>query len=100
VYQSALRELEEETGFSLFPSDMRAALQEVRTFDHPDRSPRGRLIAHAHYFVFGGGRLAEIAAGDDAAEAHWVPIAELKDMEEEFHDDHFHILDSFLHLLD
>jgi bifunctional NMN adenylyltransferase/nudix hydrolase len=40
--------------------------------------------------------LPEIAGGDDAAEARWVPIAELPSLEEQFHDDHFHILDSFL----
>src|SRR5205085_2258008 len=43
VYQSALRELEEETGMKLFPQDMQADLRAVRVFDHPDRSPRGRV---------------------------------------------------------
>jgi bifunctional NMN adenylyltransferase/nudix hydrolase len=40
--------------------------------------------------------LPEIAGGDDAAEARWVPIADLLSLEEQFHDDHFHILDAFL----
>jgi bifunctional NMN adenylyltransferase/nudix hydrolase len=40
--------------------------------------------------------LPEIAGGDDAAEARWVPIADLPSLEEQFHDDHFHILDYFL----
>lgn len=98
VYQSALRELQEETGFELLPSTMRAALKEVRVFDHPDRSQRGRVITHAHYFAFGAGALPEVHGSDDASEARWVPIGELAALESQFHDDHFHILDAFLGL--
>jgi bifunctional NMN adenylyltransferase/nudix hydrolase len=47
AYQSAVRELQEETGFELFPSEMEHALKAVRVFDHPDRSQRGRVITHA-----------------------------------------------------
>lgn len=98
VYQSAVRELKEETGFALLPETMRAALQSVKVFDHPDRSQRGRMIAHAHYFAFGDGPLPGVAGGDDATEALWVPIAQLAGLEDQFHDDHFHILDAFLGL--
>jgi bifunctional NMN adenylyltransferase/nudix hydrolase len=96
VYQSAARELQEETGFKLFDSDMRAALKAVRVFDHPDRSQRGRVITHAHYFAFGEARLPEVTGTDDAAEARWVPIAQLPSLEEQFHEDHYHILDAML----
>jgi bifunctional NMN adenylyltransferase/nudix hydrolase len=96
AYQSAVRELQEETGFSLLPSEMEHALKGARVFDHPDRSQRGRVITHAFYFDLGPRLLPEIAGSDDAAEARWVPIAELPSLEEEFHDDHFHILDAFL----
>lgn len=96
AYQSAVRELQEETGFELLPSEMRHALKAQRVFDHPDRSQRGRVITHAFYFDFGERMLPEIAGSDDAAEARWVGIAELASLEEEFHDDHFHILDAFL----
>ena len=100
AYQSALRELQEETGFSLLPSDMRAALKEVRVFDHPDRSQRGRVITHAHYFAFAAARLPEVSASDDAAEASWMPIEQIGEFEAQFHEDHFHILDSFLNITD
>lgn len=96
AYQSAVRELQEETGFELFPSEMEHALKAVRVFDHPDRSQRGRVITHAFYFDLGQRILPEVAGSDDAAEARWVPIAELPSLEEQFHDDHFHLLDSFL----
>jgi bifunctional NMN adenylyltransferase/nudix hydrolase len=96
TYQSAVRELQEETGFELLPPEMEHALKAVRVFDHPDRSQRGRIITHAFHFDFGSRMLPEIAGSDDAAEARWVPISELPSLEEQFHDDHFHILDSFL----
>jgi bifunctional NMN adenylyltransferase/nudix hydrolase len=96
AYQSAVRELQEETGFELLPGEMEHALKSARVFDHPDRSQRGRVITHAFYFDFGQRMLPEIAGSDDAAEARWVPIAELPALEQQFHDDHFHILDSFL----
>ena len=57
---------------------------------------RGRVITHAFYFELANRMRPEIAGSDDAAEARWVPIAELASLEDQFHDDHFHILDSFL----
>jgi bifunctional NMN adenylyltransferase/nudix hydrolase len=96
AYQSAVRELQEETGFELLPQEMEHALKAMRVFDHPDRSQRGRVITHAFHFDFGVRMVPEITGSDDAAEARWVPIAELPSLEEQFHDDHFHILDSFL----
>lgn len=98
VYQSTLRELEEETTLRLLPSTMEAALRGVRVFDHPDRSQRGRVVTHAHFFDLGDMALPEVRGGDDAADARWFPIASLADMEPQFHDDHFHILDAFLGL--
>lgn len=98
LYQSALRELQEETGLHQLPGEMAYALQAVRVFDHPERSLRGRIITHAHYFDLGPRRLPEVQGSDDAASAAWVPIADLAAMEDRFHDDHFHILDSFLGL--
>ena len=98
VYQSAVRELEEETGLKLPLSVMKAALKAVRVFDHPDRSQRGRVITHAHYFALAGEQLPAVTGLDDAAEALWVPIAQLASLEEQFHDDHLHILDELLDL--
>lgn len=96
AYQSAVRELREETGFALLPQEMEHACKAMRVFDHPDRSQRGRVITHAFYFDLGERMRPEIAGSDDAAEARWVPIAELPSLEDQFHDDHFHILDAFL----
>lgn len=99
AYQSALRELREETRLSLLESTMKAALKGSAVFDHPDRSQRGRTITHAFYFDLGDRPLPEVRADDDAQAVSWVDVAQLPGMEDRFHDDHFHMLDHFLHLL-
>ena len=43
-------------------------------------------------------QLPEVTAADDAALAQWVPVASLPAMEEQFFEDHFHILNHFLKL--
>lgn len=98
VWQSALRELAEETGLRLLDSDIQAAFKVAHVFDHPDRSQRGRVITHAHWFDLGPRRPPEVRAGDDASAVRWVPIADLAPMEDKFHDDHFHMLDFFFGL--
>ena len=100
AYQSAIRELAEETNMQLLPSDMAHALKAVHVFDHPDRSQRGRVITHAHFFDLGTRRRFEARAGDDAASVEWIPQEAITNMEDQFHDDHFHILDFFLGLTD
>lgn len=98
VYESAVRELQEETLLPLGPAQARALLKGVHVFDHPRRSQRGRVITHAHYFDLGNVPLPQVRGADDAAAADWIPIAQLTSMENHFLDDHFHILDHFLGL--
>lgn len=98
AYQSALRELEEETHLNLLTETMQQCLREVAVFDHPDRSLRGRTITHAHFFDLGDRELPEVRADDDAESVEWVPTGQLPALEDRFHDDHFHMLDHFLGL--
>lgn len=98
VLDSAIRELAEETGMDVPEPALRSALKQVRLFDAPWRSQRGRVLTHAHYFDLEQDALPVICAGDDAADAFWVPIDQLAGLEERFHDDHFLILDHFLHV--
>lgn len=98
AYQSAVRELAEETHLELLAATMQRALRASAVFDHPDRSLRGRTITHAHFFDLGERELPEVRADDDARSVAWIPIAELPALEDRFHDDHFHMLDHFLGL--
>ncbi|HEY0065480.1 MAG TPA: bifunctional nicotinamide-nucleotide adenylyltransferase/Nudix hydroxylase [Telluria sp.] len=98
LLQSAMRELEEETRLGVLASTLEGALVDVKVFDHPGRSQRGRTITHAHYFDLTLDSLPVAEAADDAAALCWVPITDLAGMEETFYEDHFHILDQFLAL--
>jgi bifunctional NMN adenylyltransferase/nudix hydrolase len=95
VLQAALRELAEETQLIVPPSKLRASA----VFDHPDRSLRGRVITHGHYFELDDAVLPNVVAGDDAQALHWIHMTRLQNMEHCLLDDHFHILDHFLGLL-
>lgn len=99
---SCLRELEEETHCALSSQMLREALREVAVFAHPARSQRGRTITHVHRFALDAAlqeALPEVRADDDAASAHWMPLAELAGMENQFFEDHFHVLDRMLGVL-
>ena len=98
TYQSALREPDEETHLKLLPDDLQRALRAQAVFDHPDRSQRGRTITHAFHFDLGERELPEVRADDDAQSVAWTPIGQLAALEDQFHDDHFHLLDHFLGL--
>lgn len=100
LLHGAIRELVEETRLGVLVPSLVEALVAVAVFDHPDRSQRGRTITHAHYFDLKTEQLPAVEGADDAALARWVPLAQLPSMEEQFFEDHFHILDHFLGLTD
>lgn len=94
--ECAARELFEETQFPLSGEELLSHLKSVKTFDHPLRSTRGRTITHVHHFDLPGDRVLSVTASDDAAQAKWIPVLDIAKMEEEFFEDHFHIVQSFL----
>ena len=96
LWQSCLRELQEETHCALDEPALRAALQSVSVFDHPDRSQRGRTVTHVHYFDLPHGPKPAVRADDDAAEAFWLSIDTIRGREAEFFEDHFQILQKVL----
>lgn len=92
LWQSCLRELQEETGLQLAPTALHRALQGAEVFDHPDRSLRGRTITHVFVLHLPGTALPAVQGADDAAAARWVPLADLAALEPQMFEDHFHIL--------
>lgn len=95
---AALRELKEETNLALSGATMRAALKSSRTFEHPLRSPRGRLVSTAFYFAFGGETLPEVWPGSDAKAVKWVAKEDLHLYEDCLFEDHAASLDNFVGL--
>lgn len=87
LLQGAIRELAEETnlgqggigyGRYVSPDVLRASVRHRETFDDPHRSQRGRVITHAFLFDLGVGDLPVVKGADDAKDARWVPISELR----------------------
>lgn len=97
-YTAAVRELAEETSFRPLASSLRAGLRDQHTFEHPGRSPRGRLVSFAYFFDMGGERLPEVRGADDVDEARWVEESELPAYESQLFEDHAAILDRFVGL--
>ena len=98
LLDGAIRELREETRLGILPTTLRRALKRVAVFDDPARSQRGRTVTHAHFFDLDTDALPQVKGGDDAADASWVAVSELSGMEDQFFEDHFHILDEFFRL--
>lgn len=100
LYRSAVRELREETGFGLLDSLLDHAYKGVAVFDHPKRSTRGRTVTHAHYFDLGHLRAlpqVDCSKDEETAAVQWFPVNGLTSQESYFFEDHFLILDHFLH---
>jgi 8-oxo-dGTP diphosphatase len=68
--QTAIRELEEETGLK----DIK--LTQFRTFSQVDRDPRTRVVTIVFYGNVEPGK-SDVKGGDDAAEARWFPAGDL-----------------------
>jgi bifunctional NMN adenylyltransferase/nudix hydrolase len=98
LYPAAVRELGEETGYKPHASRLRTALKSSAVFDHPARSPRGRIITNAFYFDLNDVDFPDVVGSDDAKLAKWIPIAELPSLESQLFEDHACILDHFLGL--
>ncbi|MDR3672479.1 MAG: NUDIX domain-containing protein [Holophaga sp.] len=98
LLECALRELGEETGLAVEVRELRAGVVAQHTFDHPERSDRGRIITQAFAIrLETGGRLPGMCAqgGDDAQGALWMPLDECERRPERFFEDHLAILETF-----
>jgi 8-oxo-dGTP diphosphatase len=83
---AAERELSEETGLGQLP----VHLEQLATYGDPRRDPRMRVVSVA-YLAFGP-QLPEPAAGTDAADARWRPVAALLSSSARLAFDHGQIL--------
>jgi bifunctional NMN adenylyltransferase/nudix hydrolase len=99
IIDCAVRELYEETKL-LVPKEITKAhiVDEPHVFDYPNRSLRGRTITHAICIKFDDKHeLPQCKGADDAEKAQWIPIGDIKLMEENFYEDHLSIIEYWLH---
>lgn len=85
---AAIRELREETGVKLH------TMTQLHTFGTPGRDPRGHTISVVHY-AFVSIKDHVVIAGDDAEDAHWVNVKDIKSLAF----DHMEILEFALQAL-
>lgn len=94
---AALREVREET--KLAKGVIKGAVRSTMVFADPHRSRRGRIITHAVYVQLKDTTLPKVKGADDAKDAFWLPLGELKANRAKFFEDHLSIIDTFLGVL-
>lgn len=92
LFNACIRELREETHLQVSELALRRSLHSQHTFDDPYRSARGRTITQAYFFHLKNDPkgLPEVAGGDDALRAFWLPLAELE--AKKMFEDHYAII--------
>jgi len=91
VKDAAVRELREETKISVGKNALNSSIKTYELFDHPQRSERARVITTAFLFKLENfDKLPEVKGSDDAAEAVWFPVGEVR--KDQLFEDHFDII--------
>lgn len=96
---NAIKELKEETNIKVPAQVLRGSIKNQKAFDYPDRSQRGRTVTFAYFIELQPDLkdgLPKVKGGDDAAKAFWLPLSAIGEKEEEFFEDHLHIVKFFL----
>lgn len=98
IINGLMRELKEETQIDVSEEELRQRIVDQKVFDHPDRSLRGRTITHSFCIDLGSGRLPKVKGADDADPngTGWMPLRDVFSQEDQFFEDHFHIVDYFV----
>lgn len=98
---NAIKELKEETQIKVAAQVLRGSIKASHAFDYPERSQRGRTVTFAYFIELAPDLkdgLPRVKGGDDAAKAFWLPLSALGEKEDEFFEDHIHIIKYFLGL--
>lgn len=93
IVQAIVRELREETRIKVPAPVLEGSIREIKWFDHPGRSARGRTITHAALIVLPNGELPKVKGSDDAAKATWVPLGDVRS--DNMFEDHYDMIQYF-----
>jgi len=94
LIEAMIRELREETRLKVPAPVLKGSIKAQHVFDAPKRSLRGRTITHAFLIELPPGPLPEVKGSDDAKDAYWVPVSEVRS--DECFEDHYDIIHYFL----
>lgn len=91
---AVIRELREETKLKVPVPVLHGSIVKEKTFDHPDRSQRGRTITQAFLFQLKNNEeLPKVKGSDDAKEAMWIPLSKFySEMDTLMYEDHYFIV--------
>jgi bifunctional NMN adenylyltransferase/nudix hydrolase len=96
IFDAVIRELREETKLGISNGLMRGSFKRTQCFDKPNRSLRGRTITHAYLFELPNGKLPKVKGSDDALDAKWFSIDDIKNMQDQFFEDHYQIIEEMV----
>ena len=88
--QAALRELREETKLKVPLPVLEGSITKSFDADAPHRSERGTVVSKVFRIELKAGDLPKVKAADDAMDAKWIPLADVK--ESNMFEDHYHII--------
>jgi bifunctional NMN adenylyltransferase/nudix hydrolase len=103
--EASLRAIEVETGLHVPVKVLEGSLRQKKTFDHPERSLRARLLSKnarsittAYHYVLNSEKPlpTQFKTGNGISKAWWYSFAEVKKMRQELFEDHADIIDYFI----
>ena len=105
VRDAAVRELIEETGLKLPEAVLKGSIKATETFDHPNRSLRGRTVTFASLFLLDDSKPLPRVKGQnvpdyeangqvivETAKAFWLPVHEALANPHKWFEDHLSII--------
>lgn len=86
---NASKELKEETAIEIKEGTPMTS----GVFDGVHRAGNSRIVSHTYMFDTSKQPKQAPVPGDDAGGADWYSLAQVKNWQEKFHDDHYHIIE-------
>lgn len=96
INTAAIRELKEETKIKIPVPVLNGSIKRVKVYDAPNRSPRGRVITHAHLIELPNGELPKVKGSSETDHVKWVPLSVFYKMEDQMFEDHYQIINDLL----